>query len=140
MAMNSGSRDESAMAEINVTPLVDVMLVLLIIFMVTAPALLRGVPVNLPETRAAQLPREKKSLVLTITSGGKIYLGETEIPKTNLKQKISAILAQREDKEVYVRSDRRVPYGDVVRLLGDLKAAGVDKVGLVTQEEKIERP
>ncbi|MEW6776108.1 MAG: protein TolR [Bdellovibrionota bacterium] len=140
MAMSSGSRDDSAMAEINVTPLVDVMLVLLIIFMVTAPALLRGVPVNLPETRATQLPREKKSLILTVTSGGKIYLGETELPRTDLKPKISAILAEREDKEVYVRSDRRVPYGDVVKLLGDLKAAGVDKVGLVTQEEKIERP
>ncbi len=141
MALSS-SREGDALSEINVTPLVDVMLVLLIIFMVTAPALLKGIAVDLPETRAARLPSAKESLIVVVTGDGKIFLGSTELPKKGLREKVAAVLAARgsKDEEIFLRADRRVPYGDVVRLLADLKAAGVERVGMVTKDEVIQRP
>ena len=139
MAMNSGSGDE-ALSDINVTPLVDVMLVLLIIFMVTAPALTTGVSVELPEASAEAMPAEQESVIVTMSAKGKLYIGETEIPRKNLEEKVAAIFGERTDREVFVRADQSVPYGQVVKLLADLKAAGIAKVGMVTREEEIKRP
>lgn len=139
MAMSSGNGDE-ALSDINVTPLVDVMLVLLIIFMVTAPALTTGVNVELPEASAEAMPAADESVIVTMTAKGKLYIGETEVPRQNLEEKIAAIFGERTDREVFVRADQSVPYGKVVKLLADLKAAGIAKVGMVTREEEIKRP
>lgn len=141
MAMGpSRESTEEAMSEINVTPLVDVMLVLLIIFMVTAPALLQGVNVDLPATRAAPLESKEESLILSVTSDKRIFLGETELPRKNLAEKLKAILAERVHNEIFIRADQSIPYGEVVGLLADLKDAGIAKVGMVTREETVERP
>ena len=139
MAMSAQSED-GVISDINVTPLVDVMLVLLIIFMVTAPALTIGVDVQLPEATAAPLAAVDESVVVTMTSKGAIYIGKTEVPRQNLAEKMTAVFGERTDREVFVRADQSVPYGQVVKLLADLKAAGIAKVGMVTREEEIKRP
>lgn len=138
MAMSGGSGDE-ALSDINVTPLVDVMLVLLIIFMVTAPALTTGVKVDLPQASAEAVPSVDESVIVTMTNDGELFIGETKVPRENLTQKIGAIFGERTDREVFVRADQSVPYGNVVKLLADLKAAGIAKVGMITREEEIKR-
>ncbi len=124
------------MAEINVTPFVDVMLVLLIIFMVAAPLLTVGVPIELPETRASALPSEtEEPLSLIMTADGLILLNNTEIAFDDLNSKLRAIAAEREDDKVFLRADASVSYGEVAKVMGQLQQGGFVKIGLVTDAE-----
>jgi biopolymer transport protein TolR len=135
-----GRRDE-LMSDINVTPFVDVMLVLLIIFMVTAPMMVQGVDVALPETTAEALPTQKENLIVTIDPDGQVYINTYPVTLVSLKQKLTSILKGRSDGEVYLRADKQIPYGNVVRVMAAIKDAGVEKLGMITipieeQEEK----
>lgn len=123
----------TAMAEINITPFVDVMLVLLIIFMVAAPMLTVGVPVELPRTAASALPTEQEEpLTITLTADGLILLNSTEMAADDLIPKLSAVAAERTSKKVFVRADGAVPYVMVAQLMGALNAGGFNDIGLVT--------
>jgi biopolymer transport protein TolR len=122
------------MAEINVTPMVDVMLVLLIIFMVTAPLLVAGVPVNLPDTRAKGLEQEKEPVQLSLDAAGKLFLGDKETAIAELPQRLAAIAAKNaeEPPQVFLRADKKLDYGQVMKVMGELNRAGLNKVSLVT--------
>ena len=123
----------AAMSEINVTPFVDVMLVLMIIFMVAAPLLTVGVPVKLPETAATAMPTEQEEpLTITLTADGLIMLQKTEIGDDELIPKLKAIAAERKSDKVFVRADGVVPYERVAQLMGALNAGGFNNIGLVT--------
>ena len=123
------------MSEINVTPLVDVMLVLLIVFMVAAPLLTVGVPVELPETAAKPLQGDKEPLTITVDTQGKIFLQETEIELDKLVPKLLAITQNGYDQRIYVRGDRQVGYGKVMEVMGTISTAGFTRIGLVTQPQ-----
>ncbi len=129
-----------SMSEINVTPLVDVMLVLLIIFMVTAPLIQQGVPVELPKTRAPTLDVHQDRVVLTVTREQRIYLGETEIPYAQLRAKMMENVKLRRDKEIYLHADRALPYGFVVDVMAIMKDAGVENLGMVTDPVVAQTP
>ena len=134
MGMSSGGRG-GAMADINVTPLVDVMLVLLIIFMVTAPLITQGVEVDLPQTKADAMEGTEKKLVLTLTKEKKIFIGtnaENEIPYPELEEKLKANAKLQAEKELYLHADRKLEYGFVVDVMATVKRAGVEKLGMVT--------
>src|SRR5690606_33681697 len=121
------------MAEINVTPFVDVMLVLLIIFMVAAPLMTVGVPVELPKTAANALPGEQEEpLSITIAAGGTVMIQTTEVARDDLVNKLRAIAAEREGDRVFLRADGAVPYTDVMQVMGALNRAGFSNIGLVT--------
>jgi biopolymer transport protein TolR len=121
------------MSEINVTPFVDVMLVLLIIFMVAAPLLTVGVPVELPKTAAQALPQEtEEPLTVSLTAEGEILLQSTAITRDDLVPRLRAIAAERSDDRVYLRADGTVPYEDVAQVMGALNAGGFSSIGLVT--------
>ncbi|RKF13927.1 protein TolR [Roseovarius spongiae] len=121
------------MAEINVTPFVDVMLVLLIIFMVAAPLMTVGVPVELPKTAANALPGEQEEpLAITITAEGVVMIQTTEVARDELVNRLRAIAAERDSTKVYLRADGAVPYADVVQVMGALNRGGFDNIGLVT--------
>lgn len=124
------------MAEINVTPFVDVMLVLLIVFMVTAPLLTAGVPVDLPKTKAQALSQNREPLSVTIRKDGKIYLQNTAIAPELLVEKLKAIAENGYEERIFVRGDAAVPYGKVIEVMGILNTAGFTKVGLVTGPPK----
>jgi len=126
------SRRRRPLAEINVTPFVDVMLVLLIVFMVTAPLLTVGVPVDLPKTRAQALSQDREPLSVTIKRGGQIYLQNTPIAEDELVPKLAAIAANGYDQRIFVRGDKAVDYGRVMEVMGMLSAAGFTHIGLVT--------
>lgn len=126
------------MAEINVTPMVDVMLVLLIIFMVSAPLLTVGVPLDLPQTAAKSLDQDKEPLTLSVQVSGKIFLNNTEISADDLVAKLKAITDARggSDERIYVRGDTKADYGTIMRVMGRLSAAGFKRVALVTEIEQ----
>ncbi len=130
MAMQTQS--DRLMSDINVTPFVDVMLVLLIIFMVTAPMMMQGVDVALPEATAKPLTSQKENLVVTIDSNLKVHINDFEVEPDFLGEKLTKILENRPDREVYFRADKSVPYGEVVKVMAEIKAAGVEKLGMVT--------
>jgi biopolymer transport protein TolR len=125
-----------AMAEINVTPFVDVMLVLLIVFMVTAPLLTVGVPVDLPKTRAQTLGQDREPLSITVKRDGRIFLQNTPIAEEGLVDKLKAISANGYDQRIFVRGDKAVDYGRVMEVMGLLSAAGFTHIGLVTDVAK----
>lgn len=125
-----------ALAEINVTPFVDVMLVLLIVFMVTAPLLTVGVPVDLPKTKAQTLGQEREPLAVTVKRDGSIYLQNTPIAQDELVAKLTAIAANGYDQRIFVRGDKAVDYGRVMQVMGLLSAAGFTHIGLVTDVAK----
>ena len=131
------SRRARLMSEINVTPFVDVMLVLLIVFMVTAPLLTVGVPVDLPETRAPALGQDPEPLAVTIDGVGQIYLQDTPIEIEELVPRLQAIAQNGYDQRVFVRGDRTVAYGTVAEVMGLLSSAGFTRIGLVNQGEDI---
>jgi biopolymer transport protein TolR len=134
MAMDtSSSRESTTISQINVTPLVDVMLVLLVIFMVTAPIIQQGVQVNLPQAKAAAIPGTDELLVVSIAKNGKIYLNDNVMTLDELGTKMRAIRTNLADKQVYVRADQDVRYGLVMQTIAELKQAGVDRVGMVTR-------
>ena len=124
------------MSEINVTPFVDVMLVLLIVFMVTAPLLTVGVPVELPKTRAHALGQDREPLAVSVTKDGQIYLQNTLISAEDLVPKLQAIVGNGYDQRIFVRGDADVDYGKVMQVMGLLNAAGFTRIGLVTDTEK----
>lgn len=120
--------------EINVTPLVDVMLVLLIIFMVTAPMVVSGVKVDLPDSAAKAIPEKDDPLEITITSRGKIYIQDSTIKLENLVAKLEAITGAKKDTRIFIRGDRKINYGTVMQVIGAINAAGFNKVALVTTQ------
>ena len=130
--MNAGGGRDNLMSEINVTPFVDVMLVLLIIFMVTAPMMVQGVDVALPEVTAEPITAEKEPLVVSIDAQNRVFISDYEVPVDSLSQKLARILETRSDREVYLRADKEIPYGMVVRVMAEIKNAGVDRLGMVT--------
>ncbi len=140
MGMSGPSREGGLMAEINVTPFVDVMLVLLIIFMVTAPLMTTGVALDLPRAEAPPLGAEEEQIVLSITGEEKYYLGKNEFPIEEIKIKLKAIAEANPDQQVFVRADGQLAYEKVLQLLAVAQNAGVAKVGLVTQPGPIEGP
>jgi biopolymer transport protein TolR len=131
MAFSGNSND--LMSDINVTPLVDVMLVLLIIFMVTAPMMVQGVDVALPQTTAEPLDSEEEHLVITIDGDNQVFINDLKVTVDFLQEKLTKVLATRSDRSVYLRADRNIPYGIVVRIMSEIKGAGVDRLGMVTQ-------
>ncbi|MGD0266458.1 MAG: biopolymer transporter ExbD [Candidatus Methylomirabilota bacterium] len=133
MAMTLPSRagDRRMLSEINVTPLVDVMLVLLIIFMVTTPMLQRGTDVQLPQAEQSE-PKEEERITLTLTHEGRLYLNNQEIPRVSLRDRLIALTRNRE-RVVHFRGDAQVPYGLVIEVLDALKAAGIETVGMITE-------
>jgi len=134
MAMDTASsRDSTTISQINVTPLVDVMLVLLVIFMVTAQIIQQGVQVNLPQAKAAAIPGTDELLVVSIAKNGKIYLNDNVMSLDELGAKMRAIRTNLADKQVYVRADQDVRYGLVMQTIAELKQAGIDRVGMVTR-------
>ncbi|MEN6468099.1 MAG: protein TolR [Smithella sp.] len=131
--MRRRNSEKKSMADINVTPLVDVMLVLLIIFMVTAPMLSMGIDVNLPRVKAKSLDLAEEKLVLSINENKEIFLNKTRMPLQDLNAKLTAIFAERVDREVFMRADKNVPYGFVVEVMSEIRKAGVDKLGMITE-------
>ena len=136
MAFNLKRSEREPMSEINVTPFVDVMLVLLIIFMVTAPLLTVGVQVDLPETSADTLPEESEPLTLTINSKGEVFIQESKIEYDNLIKKILAVSNNRTDTRIYVRGDKTINYGRVLEVMGKLSGSGFTKVALISEPYK----
>ncbi|HVN27233.1 MAG TPA: protein TolR [Candidatus Binataceae bacterium] len=133
MAFDAGQRGKLA-SQINVTPLVDVMLVLLIIFMVTAPIIQQGVEVSIPKVKAAALKSNEQEFVVSITREGETYLNDRKLDPSELTDKLQAISQTRADLQVFVRADDQVAYGQVIRTMAAIKAAGIENVGMVTQE------
>ncbi len=128
----AGRRKFSPVAEINVTPMVDVMLVLLIIFMVTAPLLTVGVEVDLPQTKAEAMDKPEEPLVVTVKKDGAIFILESPVTLDQLGPRLKAITAAKPDTVIYVRGDRAADYGSFASVLAELQAAGLTKIGLVT--------
>jgi biopolymer transport protein TolR len=134
MAMDSNSqRNGTTISQINVTPLVDVMLVLLVIFMVTAPIIQQGVQVNLPQAQAGAIPGTEEQLVVTIDRKGKIYLNDNPMSLAELGKKLRAIRRLQRDRGVYLRADNDVRYGVVIKTIAEIKEAGIEKLGMVTR-------
>ena len=121
------------MSEINVTPFVDVMLVLLIIFMVTAPMMMQGVEVNLPQTETKRIKSQEDPLILTITKKKEIFIETHRIKLDDLEKKTQKIFENRREKELLLRADKDVPYGFVMKVIARIKKAGIDKLGMVTE-------
>ena len=136
MGINLNSSNRKPMSEINVTPFVDVMLVLLIIFMVTAPMLTVGVQVDLPESAADSLPDDQEPLTITINSKGEIYIQEHKVVYEKIVPKLLAIAKNRTDTRIYVRGDKTINYGRVLEVMGTLSGAGFSKVALISEPYK----
>ena len=137
MAFEQESND--SISQINITPFVDVMLVLLIIFMVTAPILQQGVNIDLPQVATGPLEGKDEQLVVTVTREGKVQLNESPLKVEELQKKLTAVLQTRPDREVYLRADKNVPYGKVIEVMAAVRNAGVKKLGMVTEPLKDER-
>ena len=132
----SRRRTTHVMSEINVTPMVDVMLVLLIIFMVAAPLLTVGVAIDLPQTQAKSLDQDREPLTVTVNDKGQVYLQNTDVKLDELIPKLRAIAKNGGDERIYVRGDKKVDYGTVMRVMGRLSAAGYRRVALITEVEQ----
>ncbi len=133
MAMGGRNDNRGIMAEINVTPLVDVMLVLLVIFMVTAPMMQQGVQVNLPKTDTKAMTQAEETVVVTVDKSGKIFINKDEVPAADLRACLTDMFATREKKEIFLKADAGVPYGEVVKAMADIKGAGIERLGMVTE-------
>jgi len=129
----SSNQGGMTISQINVTPLVDVMLVLLVIFMVTAPIIQQGVQVNLPQAAAGAIAGQEEMLIVAINRSGKIYLNDNAMTIEELGQKLRAIRQLQPDKEVYLRADQEVKYGTVIKTIAEIKQAGIVKLGMVTR-------
>ncbi len=128
------------MSEINVVPLVDVVLVLLIIFMITAPMLQMGVDVDLPKISTKPMPSEEERVVVTLTKEHKIFIDKYEVAQEQLRERLRAVLDRRVNREVFLRADQALPYGEVMALMGMLRESGVEKLGMVTEPLEGKRP
>jgi len=129
----SADRSATQISQINVTPLVDVMLVLLVIFMVTAPIIQQGVQVNLPQAQAGAIASDEEPLVVSIAPDGRVYLNDNVISLSDLGKKLRAVRQINNDKEVYLRADQNVRYGVVMKTVEEIKQAGIVKLGMVTR-------
>jgi len=138
--MAMGGSGGGPMGEINVTPLVDVMLVLLIIFMVTAPLITTGVEVDLPNARAAVMEVDEAKLILSINREQQVYLGKTLVPYDKLESALLANERLKREKELYLQADENVPYGFVVKVMAIIKRAGIEQLGMVTDPIELDRP
>lgn len=130
--MTLGGNNKEFMSDINVTPFVDVMLVLLIIFMVTAPMMIQGLNVDLPEATAKPLESEKEHLIITVDKDSRVFINDFQVTVDFLREKLEKILQGRTDREVYLKADKNIPYGIVVQVMAEIKAAGVEQLGMVT--------
>ena len=133
MAMGGYNDNRGTMAEINVTPLVDVMLVLLVIFMVTAPMMQQGVQVNLPKADTKAMNPAEETVVVTVDKNNKVFINKDETPAGDLRTRLTDLFATRTKKEVFLKADASVPYGEVVRIMADIKGAGIERLGMVTE-------
>ncbi len=141
MGLNTRRGKAQPMAEINVTPLVDVMLVLLIIFMITAPLLVAGVPVDLPDSRAKALKSDEKPIQISLDAKGQVFIDTLKVPADALGAKLAALrTARQDDARIYVRADRSLDYGRVMGVVGEISAAGFKKVALVSEAKPPKRP
>ncbi|MFZ4403460.1 MAG: ExbD/TolR family protein [Pseudobdellovibrionaceae bacterium] len=131
-ATNKSTKSRATLSEINVTPLVDVMLVLLIMFMVTTPLMQQGINVDLPRTAASGVELNEEPLVLVIDSRQVLTIAKTRITPSDLKNKLAAIMQNRKNKQVYIQADRKVDYGFVAECMAEIKSAGVTSIGLIT--------
>jgi len=131
--MQTGQGDRRLMSEINVTPLVDVMLVLLIIFMVAAPMMMPGLDVQLPQTRSQPISSQEERLVITLNNKQEIFLNEYRITRQELPEKLKALYQHKKEGEVFLRADKSLPYGFVVQVMADIKNAGIERLGMVTE-------
>ncbi len=138
MQTNGNNSNGSMVSEINVTPLVDVMLVLLIIFMVTAPMMTQGIDVKLPQTAAAAIPSEEERLVVSVTQDRLVFINDNAVDLNELGGKLTAITQNRQDnnKGVFLRADEALPYGYVMEVMGTIRQAGIDQIGMVTDPSK----
>lgn len=132
--MIAGGNGDNLMSEINVTPFVDVMLVLLIIFMVAAPMMTEGVDVALPVVKADSLSQNDETpFVVSVDKDSRVFINDVEVPKENLSPKLLAIFKEKPVEKVFLKSDRRVPYGTVMEVMGQIRGAGVEKLGMITE-------
>jgi biopolymer transport protein TolR len=136
MAMTAGGSSGGTLSEINVTPLVDVMLVLLVVFMVTAPMLQTGVEVNLPQAKARTIPDDTGLLIVTIAPNHKVYLGKMEIAPDNVEAALKANAKLQADHEAYLHADQSLPYGEIVKIMAAMQQGGAEKLGLITDPMK----
>jgi len=137
--LNSGGNSSEFLSEINVTPFVDVMLVLLIIFMVTAPMMIQGLNVDLPEATAKPLNSEKEHLIITIDKEQHVHINDFKVTVDSLSAKLAKILQGRSDREVYLKADKSIPYGIVVQVMAEIKGAGVEQLGMITEPAIMEK-
>jgi len=138
MAFDTGQK-KNYMSQINVTPFVDVMLVLLIIFMITAPMMQSGIDVKLPKVTAAAIDTKEEPLIITINRKRQLYLGDTLMSRGRLKKKLRAIRRTRKNSMVLLKADKTVPYGSVVSVIADIRRAGIEKIGMVTEPVNTKR-
>lgn len=134
--MVTGNNRHNFMSDINVTPLVDVMLVLLIIFMVTAPMMMQGIDVSLPRTTSKPLPVDNEHLIITVDVKGEIFINDYKVDLDALQLKLKRVLEGRPDRNVFLRADKGVPYGVVARVMSEIRNAGVSRIGMVTEPLK----
>lgn len=136
--MNANSTHNKALAEINVIPFCDILLVLLIIFMITAPLMQQGLDVNLPQTTSPSISREKTDIVLTMRKSGEIFIGDDPNPVTIgfLEKKLADVYKNKEKKDLFIKADSDIRYGEVVQVMALAKNAGIARIGMVTQPEK----
>jgi biopolymer transport protein TolR len=137
--MTFGGKNSQLMSDINVTPLVDVMLVLLIIFMVTAPMMMQGMDVSLPEATAEPLESEKEHLIITLNTQNEVFINDFKVTVEGLGEKLIKILEGRAEREVFLKADKDISWGTVAQVMAEIKAAGVEKLGMVTEPEKFEK-
>jgi len=135
----SSGDDYAPMSEINITPFVDVMLVLLVIFMVAAPLMESGIPIELPKASAKALPKTQKPITLNVTAEKKIYINQTEIDASRLVTELQNYYKERKNKEIFIRADGSLPYSFVAQTMAAVKLAGINKIGLVTLPPEIKR-
>ena len=140
MAFDPSGQNQRFMSEINVTPFVDVMLVLLVIFMVTAPMMMQGIEVKVPKVDARAMGKEQDHVVISVTAKGEIFLEEFPVGLKDLGVKVRRVMEVRRTNEVFLRADRSVAYGEVARIMSEIRSAGVANLGLVTESEQIKPP
>ncbi len=136
MGFSTGRSRSGFVSEINVTPMVDVMLVLLIIFMVTAPMMTQGLDVDLPETTAKSLRQNEDPLIVTLDKTGKITLGKIEVGEALLRQQLGKLFAENSEQPIFLKADKNVAYGVVVNIMAEIKAAGFEKLGMITEPKE----